>query len=97
MDGSLLTKEAPIDTVKFGAYTFTIKHDYTLGWSPGAKEDQWPQTGGLVIQTAPDEFIVAGTGIVISFSSDIDSEMFQYFSDCTWNYFCACFGINCFD
>ena len=70
MDGSLLDKKLSTDTLKFDDYTFIVKHDYTLGWSPKAKEDSWPQTGGLVIQTAPDEFIVAGTGIVITFSSD---------------------------
>jgi len=70
MDGSLLDKKLSADTLRFDDYTFIVKHDYTLGWSPKAKEDAWPQAGGLVIQTAPDEFIVAGTGIVISFSSD---------------------------
>lgn len=29
------------------------------------------KSGGLVIQTAPDEFIVAGTGMVITFLSDV--------------------------
>jgi beta-galactosidase GanA len=70
MNGSLLDKKHYADTIKFGEYTFTIKHDYTLGWSPKAKEDEWPEAGGFVIQTAPDEFIIAGTGIVITFSSD---------------------------
>ncbi len=70
MDASLLDKKLSADTLRFDDYTFTVKHDYTLGWSPKAKEDSWPQTGGLVIQTAPDEFIIAGTGIVITFSSD---------------------------
>jgi len=70
MDGSLLDKKISADTLRFGDYSFVVKHDYTLGWSPKAKEEQWPQTGGLVIQTAADEFIVAGTGIVITFSSD---------------------------
>jgi hypothetical protein len=46
-----------------------VKHDYTLGWSPNAKEDVWPQTGGLIIQTGPDEFAVAGTGVVVAFSA----------------------------
>jgi beta-galactosidase GanA len=69
MDGSLLDKKLSADTLRFDDYIFIVKHDYTLGWSSKAKEDSWPQTGGLVIQTAVDEFIVAGTGIVISFSS----------------------------
>lgn len=69
MDGVLLDKNVLADTLTFGSYRFVIKHDYTLGWSPSAKEDQWPQAGGLIIQTAPDEFIVGGTGIVITFFS----------------------------
>ena len=70
MEGFLLDKTKASDTVKLGGYTFVIKHDYTLGWSPGAKEAQWPQAGGLIIQTGPDEFTVAGTGIVLTFFSD---------------------------
>ncbi|MCD9019279.1 GH35 family beta-galactosidase [Parachryseolinea silvisoli] len=69
LDGVLLDKHADTDTLTFGNYTFIVKHDYTLGWSPGAKEAAWPQAGGLIIQTAPDEFVVAGTGIVLSFVS----------------------------
>lgn len=67
MNGSWLNKNFPTDTLTFGDYNFIVKHDYTLGWSPQAKENEWPQTGGLIIQTSPDEFIVAGTGIVITF------------------------------
>jgi beta-galactosidase GanA len=70
LEGCWLDKSFAADTIKFGEYIFTIKHDYTLGWSPKAKEDQWPQTGGLIIQTAGDEFVVAGTGIVVTFSAD---------------------------
>lgn len=69
LDGVLLDKRSDADTLTFGNYTFIVKHDYTLGWSPGAKEENWPQAGGLIIQTAPNEFIVAGTGIVVSFVS----------------------------
>lgn len=69
LDGVLLDKHSDTDTLTFGNYIFMVKHDYTLGWSPGAKEEAWPQAGGLIIQTAPDEFVVAGTGIVVSFVS----------------------------
>ncbi|QIP12154.1 DUF5597 domain-containing protein [Spirosoma aureum] len=70
MDGFLFDKKTTTDTVRLGDYTFLVKHDYTLGWSPKAKDEEWPMTGGLIIQTAPDEFTVAGTGVVITFSSD---------------------------
>jgi beta-galactosidase GanA len=69
LDGVLLDKRSDTDTLSFGKYTFVVKHDYTLGWSPGAREELWSQAGGLVIQTGPDDFIVAGTGIVVTFLS----------------------------
>lgn len=40
-----------------------------LGSSPAAKDTAWPQTGGIVIQTGEDEFIVAGTGLVVTFNA----------------------------
>ena len=70
MNGMLFDKKTTIDTIRLGGYTFICKHDYTLGWSPKAKEEEWPMTGGLIIQTGPDEFTVAGTGIVITCTSD---------------------------
>lgn len=70
MAGFLFDKKTMTDTVRLGGYTFTVKHDYSLGWSPKAKDDEWPQTGGLIIQTGADEFTVAGTGIVMTFTSD---------------------------
>jgi len=50
-------------------YLFTCKHDYTLGWSPQTKDgSKWPETGALIIELSSREYIVAGTGVVISFS-----------------------------
>jgi beta-galactosidase GanA len=59
--------------VVLGDYKLTVKHDHTLSWSPGAKKPNWPETGGIIIQTAPDEFIIAGTGIVVTFSTLADN------------------------
>lgn len=70
MNGMLFDKKATADTIRLGGYTFTCKHDYTLGWSPKAKEEEWPVTGGLIVQTGPDEFTIAGTGIVLTCTSD---------------------------
>ena len=70
MSGMLFDKKTASDTIRLGGYTFLCKHDYTLGWSPKAKEDEWLLTGGLIIQTGTDEFTVAGSGIVITCISD---------------------------
>jgi beta-galactosidase GanA len=54
-----------------GVYRFTARHDHTLGWTAESKQDDWPLTAGLIIQLAKDEFLVAGTGIVLTFASQM--------------------------
>ncbi len=70
MAGFLLTKEKQSDTVSLGGYTLIAKHDYTLGWSPEAKEEVWPHAGGLVICLATGEYLVAGSGVVLNFLTE---------------------------
>ncbi|MET0394598.1 MAG: DUF5597 domain-containing protein [Chitinophagaceae bacterium] len=66
--GFLLEKDS-VQNLQLGNYLISIDHEYKLGWSPGAKEKSWPQVGGLIIATGPDEFYVAGTGLVMTFAS----------------------------
>jgi len=68
IEGILLDSILQKQEIIMGNYKLTVAHDYTLGWSPEAKKPGWPESGGLIIQTGNDEFIVAGTGIVVSFS-----------------------------
>ena len=67
MDGVLLDSSKQKQELVFGDYQLTVAHEYTLGWSPGAKQGNWPQSGALVIEERPGEFIIAGTGVVVSF------------------------------
>lgn len=69
IDGVLLDKENAIQIIKLGNYEFTFKHDYTLNWSDGAKEAIWPMSSAIIIETGPDEFYIAGSGIVVTFMS----------------------------
>jgi beta-galactosidase GanA len=66
-DGALLSKKDPESTLKFGEFAFKIKHDYTLSWTPGARTEDWPLGALAIVQTAPNEFYVAGTAAVITF------------------------------
>jgi beta-galactosidase GanA len=70
MDGALLDTGVRKQNMKLGKYLLTATHYYSLGWVPEAKKIEMPMAGGLVIQTGEDEFIVAGTGIVITFATD---------------------------
>jgi beta-galactosidase GanA len=67
IDGVLLSKDADTTRLEMGAYKVTAAHDLRLGWSPKAKDTLWPLTGGIIIGLSPDEFYVAGTGIVLTF------------------------------
>ena len=64
VEGALLDREQCDTIIHMGGYTFTLRHDYTLGWSPGAEAASWPHAGAILMQTADDEFLIAGTGIV---------------------------------
>jgi beta-galactosidase GanA len=78
--GFLLSKDSFSQVVTLGNYRLTVKHDYTLGWSPDAKNDTWPLTGCIVISVAPDEFYVAATGAVITFESTIANKRAGFIS-----------------
>jgi len=68
MDGVLLDTSNKKQEIILGNYTLTVSHDYTLGWSPEAKNPDWPMTGAIIIQTDENDFIIAGTGVVITFT-----------------------------
>jgi len=72
--GFLIEKDSVVKDISIGNYLLTINHEYKLGWSAGAKNDTWPLAGGLIISVAPDEFYIAGTGIVITFASAITNK-----------------------
>lgn len=74
IDGVLFDKTNAKQEMKMGTYQLNFSHDLTLGWSPKSKNENWPITGGLVIQLADDEFIVAGTGIVLTFKSVFEKQ-----------------------
>jgi beta-galactosidase GanA len=71
--GVLLDSTVQKQEITMGNYTLTVSHEFTLGWSPGSKNPGWPESGGLIIQTGDNEFIITGTGIVVSFSTSTQS------------------------
>jgi hypothetical protein len=67
LDGVLLDKTHPSITINFGDVDVTLKHEYTLSWSSGAKEEVWPEVGALIIKLDEKEFLFAGSGVVATF------------------------------
>lgn len=46
--------------------TLTIKHSLSLGWE-GSREI-WPEVACLIIRQGPEDYIIAGTGVVVTYS-----------------------------
>lgn len=68
--GLLFTRDDNERVIKDGDIIITCRHYLTLPWDPRAKDGSlWPETGGLIIKLAPDEYLIAGCGIVASFQT----------------------------
>ena len=69
MDGFLLDKKNKTQMIKMGKYNLYVSHQATLSWSPESKDSVWSTTGGMIIQTSSDEFLIAGSGLVVTFQN----------------------------
>lgn len=66
MAGVLLDSASQEVRITLGNYVFTVKHEYA--WRYAKRESgPPPRVGGLIVMLSPDEFIIAGTGLLITF------------------------------
>lgn len=68
-DGLLVDKKDGAPQLQMGNYMLKVTHEYTMGWSAGAHDSTWPSSAVMIIQLSEKEFIVAGTGVVITFEN----------------------------
>lgn len=71
--------------VRLGGYALNVSYERERpptypGQNPGSNPGQNPQApegiaGGLIIATAPDEFVIAGTGLVVTFETAPPSDV----------------------
>jgi len=66
MDGFLLDSVDQKIQIRLGNYIFSIKHEYSWAYS-NRKTGEIPRTGGLIIMLNPDEFVIAGSGVIVTF------------------------------
>ncbi len=56
-----------------GDLAITCNHNFILPWDPRATDGStWPEGGGILLRLAPDEYIVAGSGIVVAFAKQTE-------------------------
>ena len=55
----------------------TCSHYFTLPWDSRKDLSSWREGGGIIIQIAKDEFLVAGSGIVVAFQSETEKKQME--------------------
>jgi beta-galactosidase GanA len=66
MAGALLDSADQVEQIQLGDYIFTVRHEYSWRYAVRLGPDT-PRVGGMIIMRSPDEFVIAGTGIIVTF------------------------------
>ena len=72
MDAVLLDNEQrEAEIVTADGIRLTVKHSYSLGWEPGAKDAEWPETACIILRLGKEDYLVIGSGVVVTFQQRI--------------------------
>ncbi|MET3535744.1 GH35 family beta-galactosidase [Chryseobacterium limigenitum] len=64
--------------INYDDLKITARHFFSLPWDPRSKDGSiWPEGGGLILRLAKDEYIVAGSGIVVEFDKENEKKEIQ--------------------
>jgi hypothetical protein len=69
MAGILLDSARQTTSIKLGGYIFNVSHEYSWPYAPRSEGDN-PRFGGMIIMVSPDEFYIAGTGLIVTFATN---------------------------
>ncbi|MBO5296578.1 MAG: DUF5597 domain-containing protein [Candidatus Homeothermus sp.] len=74
MNGFYFDNDSTERILRHDGLKITANHYFTLPWDPRATDgSEWMPVGGVIIRLAPDEYIIAGTGIVVKFENETES------------------------
>ena len=69
MDAVLLDNEhREAEIITPDGIRLTIKHSYSLGWEPGAKDAEWPEAACIILCLDKEDYLAIGSGVVITYS-----------------------------
>jgi len=78
MDAVLLDNEQrEAEVITPDGIRLTIKHSYTLGWEPGAKDAEWPEAACIILRLGKEDYLVIGSGVVVTYSPAESSATWQ--------------------
>lgn len=77
-NGLLFDQENKERILHYDDLKITCRHFFTLPWDPRATNGSvWPEGGGLIIRLSKDEYIIAGSGIVIEFEKEGENKVIE--------------------
>lgn len=69
--GVVLDSASQVARIKLGDYVFIVRHEYSWPYAQHTEGDN-PRFGGMIIMVGPDEYYIAGRGIVVTFATSAD-------------------------
>lgn len=73
--GLLFDQEDKERTIIDDKTVITCRHFFTLPWDPRATNgSEWPEGGAMLLRLAKDEYLLAGSGIVVSFATEYEKQ-----------------------
>lgn len=72
--GLLFDKNDTERVIADGGLRLTCRHYLTLPWDSRAKDETWPEGGAIVIKLADNDYLIAGTGVVVTFQTSTEKE-----------------------
>lgn len=68
--GLLFDQEDKERIIENDGMVITCRHYYTLPWDPRATDGStWPEGGAILLKLANNKYLLAGTGVVVTFAS----------------------------
>ena len=78
MKGLLFDSENKERIIADDDLTITARHFFTLPWDPRATNGSiWPEGGGILLKLSKNEYVVAGSGIVLEFSKTSEKQTIE--------------------
>lgn len=73
--GILFDQEDRERIINDGNLVLTCRHNFTLPWDPRATDGTtWPEGSAIIMRLAKNEYIIAGSGIVINFATQTEKQ-----------------------
>jgi hypothetical protein len=74
--GLLFDQQDKERIIQDGDIVMTCRHYYTLPWDPRATDGSvWQEGGAILMKLADDEYLLAGSGVVVSFATAYEKAM----------------------